>query len=52
MAALAAEAADEAPRALITAPPRLATVGMNVSVNQSLSVMTLVTGVPAISAFL
>ena len=30
MAALAAEAADEAPRASMIAAPRLATVGMNV----------------------
>ena len=33
MAALAAEAADEAPRASMTAAPRLATVGMNVFVD-------------------
>ena len=39
-AALAAEAADDAPRALITAPPRLATVGMYVSANQAGSVIT------------
>ena len=39
-AALAAEAADDAPRALITAAPRLATVGMNVSENQAASVIT------------
>ena len=43
-AALAAEAAEEAPRALMTAPPRLATVGMKVSVNQDGSVMTWVAG--------
>ena len=51
-AALAAEAADEPPRALITAAPRLATVGTKVSVNQAWSVMTSVAGLPPIRAFL
>ena len=34
MAAEAAEAAEEAPRALMTAAPRCCTVGMKVSLNQ------------------
>ena len=37
MAAFAAEAADDAPRASMIAAPRLATVGMNVPSTQSWS---------------
>ena len=37
MAALAAEAAEDAPRALMIAAPRWATSGMNVPVSQSAS---------------
>ena len=50
--AFAADAADEAPRALITALPRLATVGINVSSNHALSLMAAVAGFPLIRAFL
>ena len=37
MAALAADAAEDAPRASMMAAPRLATVGMNVPVSHSWS---------------
>ena len=40
--ALAAEAADEAPRAAIISAPRFCTLGMKVFFNHSLSLMTLV----------
>ena len=49
MAALAAEAADDAPRALITAAPRLATVGMNVSLIQASSFTSDLAGLPSTS---
>src|SRR5262245_1077196 len=52
IAAFAAEAADDAPRALITAAPRLATVGMNVSASHAASLMTWGAGFPPIVAFL
>ena len=52
MIAFAADAAEDAPRALITAEPRLATVGMNTSSNQPASEMTLVAASPLILAFL
>src|SRR3954453_20765512 len=46
MAALAADAADEAPRASMIAAPRLATVGMNVSRTQASSPTTSSAGRP------
>ncbi len=51
MAAFAADAADDAPRALMTAAPRLATVLTKVSASQAASVMTWGAGFPPISAF-
>ncbi len=50
--AFAADVADEAPRALTTALPRLATVGINVSSNHALSLIAAVAGLPLIRAFL
>ena len=50
IAALAADAAEESPRALITAAPRCWTVFTNSPVSQSWSPMTSGTGLPPISA--
>ena len=51
MTALAAEAAEEAPRALIIAAPRLPTVSRNVVLSQFSSLITSVTFLPLIFAF-
>src|SRR5699024_5440605 len=51
MAAFAAEAAEEAPRASMIAAPRLATVGMKSSAIQSWSPMASVAGRPATVAW-
>src|SRR6478735_6564574 len=51
MAALAADAADERPRALMMAAPRWATVGMNSDSIQAWSPMTSAAGLPEISAW-
>src|SRR6476619_4794002 len=50
MAALAAEAADEAPRASMIAAPRVATVGMNSLSSQACSTCS-ATGLPLTSAW-
>lgn len=50
MAALAAEAAEERPRALMMAAPRSWTLGIKVSLSQDSSVMTWVAGFPLILA--
>jgi len=50
MAALAAEAADDAPRASMIAAPRLATVGMKVSRSHDSSPTTSGAGRPSMSA--
>src|SRR5215218_1436511 len=51
MAAEAAEAAEEAPRASMMAAPRLATVGMKVSASHFSSLTTSAAFLPAISAW-
>ena len=51
MAADAADAADDDPRALITAAPRCCTVGMNVCLNQ-LSLTAAIAGLPSTVAWL
>ena len=51
MAALAADAADEAPRASMIAAPRLATVGMNVPSTQSWSPTSSYAFLPSTSAW-
>ncbi len=51
MAALAAEAAEDAPRASMIAAPRLATVGMKVSASHTSSLTTSAAFLPAISAW-
>jgi hypothetical protein len=50
MAALAAEAADESPRASMMAAPRLPTVGMKVSRYQVSSLTAFGAGCPPIDA--
>src|SRR3954451_5786931 len=50
MAALAADAAEDAPRASMMAAPRLATVGMNVSASHAWSLTTSAAFLPAIVA--
>ena len=50
MAALAAEAADDRPRASMMAAPRLPTVGRNTSVFQAWSLIMSLTGLPSMVA--
>jgi len=49
-AAVAAEAAEDEPRASMIAAPRLPTVGMNSSASHASSVITSPPGLPAIFA--
>src|SRR5690606_31279812 len=51
IAAFAADAADDAPRAWMIAAPRLATVGMKSSVSQAVSAATSAPGRPPTSAW-
>ena len=51
MAAFAADAADDAPRASMTAAPRFCTVGMKSLVSQARSVTTSAAGLPSTSAW-
>src|SRR5215213_6681597 len=51
MAPLAADRALDSPRALITAAPRVCTIGTNVCSSQARSVMLSVAGLPLIRAF-
>ena len=50
MMALAAEAADDWPRALMIAAPRFCTIGVNSPASQASSAMTSAAGRPPISA--